>query len=183
MAAIAAGDLRQLADRQIVAPGAFDDALAAALAGVALRDLGQRAVEVEAGGIVPQRDRQRSNAAVGVDEAVEQGALFTGLGGGLADDDKRAGQDLDVVGVAADLFRPPPDIGVIALGVGELAAAGKDQLRGLGGDLVPGIRSARLAHSDPQRRDAPGQPAACGARLERGASVEPQLGDVARVLL
>src|SRR2546430_9236203 len=35
-AAIAASDLRQLADSQIVAPGAFDDALAAALAGVAL---------------------------------------------------------------------------------------------------------------------------------------------------
>jgi hypothetical protein len=76
---------------------------------------------------------------------------------------------------------PLPDIGAVALGVGELAAAGKDHLRCLGGELVPGIRSARLAHSNPQRRDVPGQPAACGEGLE-GALVEPQLGDVAWVL-
>ena len=57
-AAVAAGDLGQLADRQVVAPGALDDALAAALAGVALRDLGQRAVEVEDGGVVAESDRQ-----------------------------------------------------------------------------------------------------------------------------
>jgi len=38
--AIAAGDLRQLADRQIAAPGAFDDPFAAALAGVTLRNIG-----------------------------------------------------------------------------------------------------------------------------------------------
>src|ERR1700732_1123015 len=41
-------DLRQLADREIVAPAAFDDPLPAAHAGVALRNLGQRAVEIEA---------------------------------------------------------------------------------------------------------------------------------------
>src|SRR5438445_7852122 len=40
-AAIAAGDLGELADSQIVPAGAFDDAFAAALAGVALRDLRQ----------------------------------------------------------------------------------------------------------------------------------------------
>jgi hypothetical protein len=57
-AAIAAGDLRQLADRQVVAAGALDDTLAAALAGVALRDLGQWAVEVELRGVAAERDRQ-----------------------------------------------------------------------------------------------------------------------------
>src|SRR5271169_949198 len=45
--AIAAGDLRQLADRQILAPRALDDSFAAALAGVALGDLRQGAVEIE----------------------------------------------------------------------------------------------------------------------------------------
>src|SRR6266446_5633263 len=99
---IAAGDLGELADRQIVAPGAFDDPLAAALAGVALRDLGQRAVEVEARGVVAERDRQRGDAAVGVHEAVEQRSLLARLGGGLADHDEGAGQDLDVIGVASD---------------------------------------------------------------------------------
>src|SRR6266446_5466857 len=66
---IAAGDLGELADRQIVAPGAFDDPLAAAL---------------------------------GVHEAVEQRSLLARLGGGLADHDEGAGQDLDVIGVASD---------------------------------------------------------------------------------
>src|ERR1700736_3691058 len=62
-------DLRQLADREIVAPAAFDDPRPAAHAGVALRDLGQRAVEIEAGGVVAERARQRGDAAVGVHEA------------------------------------------------------------------------------------------------------------------
>src|SRR6202022_1086028 len=103
-AAIAAGDLGELTDRQIVAAGAFDDALAAALAGVALRDLRQRAVEVEARGVVAQRYRQRGDAAVGVHEAVEQCPLLRRLGGGLADDHEGAGQDLDVIVVAPELL-------------------------------------------------------------------------------
>jgi hypothetical protein len=53
-AAVAAGDLRQLADRQIVAPGTFDDALAAALAGIALRDLGQRPSRAKTGASLPK---------------------------------------------------------------------------------------------------------------------------------
>jgi hypothetical protein len=58
-ATIAAGDLRQLADRQIVAPGAFDDPLATALAGVALRDLGQPAVEVDGRCVAALRSTMR----------------------------------------------------------------------------------------------------------------------------
>src|SRR5262249_43010804 len=77
--AIAAGDLRQLTDRQIVAPGARDDPLAAALAGVALRDRRQWAIEVEARGVVAERDRQRGDAAVRVHEAVEQSPFFARL--------------------------------------------------------------------------------------------------------
>src|SRR5271166_2828512 len=117
-AAVAAGDLRQLAHRQIVAPGAFDDALAAALAGVALRDLGQRAVEVEGRGVAAQGDRQGGEAAVGVDEAVEQCPLLARLRCSIADDDQAPGQDLDVVRVAPSLSRPLPDIGVILLCAG-----------------------------------------------------------------
>jgi hypothetical protein len=61
----------------------------------ALRDLGQRAVEVEDRGVVAERDRQRGDAAVGVHEAVEQGALPARLLRGVADDDEAAWQDLD----------------------------------------------------------------------------------------
>jgi hypothetical protein len=92
-AAVAAGDLRQLADSEIVAPGAFDKPLAAALAGVALGDLRQRAVEVEAGGVVAECDRQRCDAAVGVREAVEQDPLLARLRG--VTDDEAPWQDLD----------------------------------------------------------------------------------------
>src|SRR5271166_4633790 len=141
-AAVAAGDLRQLAHRQIVAPGALDDALAAALAGVALGDLGQRAVEVEDRGVAAQGNRQRGDAAVGVHEDVEQGPLVARLLRGIADDDEAAGQDLDVVRVAPDPPRPLPDIGVVALGVGELAAAGEDHLGSLGGELAAGVGGA-----------------------------------------
>src|ERR1700730_17554110 len=123
-AAVAAGDLGQLADRQIVAPGAFDDPLATALAGVALGDLRQRAVEVEAGGVAAAGSRERGDGAGGVDEAVEQGPLLARLGGGLAHHDEGAGQDLDVVGVAPGLFRPAPDVSVVALGIGERGGAG-----------------------------------------------------------
>src|SRR5205085_10484242 len=45
--AIAAGDLRQLAYGQVVAPGTLDNPLAAAFRGVRLRDLWQRPVELE----------------------------------------------------------------------------------------------------------------------------------------
>src|SRR6202022_4835997 len=101
-AAIAAGDLGELTDRQIVAAGAFDDALAAALAGLALRDLRQRAIEVEARGVVAQRYRQRGDAAVGVHEAVEQCPLPARLGGGLAADHEGAGGDLEGGGGGPD---------------------------------------------------------------------------------
>jgi hypothetical protein len=49
---------------------------------------------------------------------------------GVADDDEAAGQDLDVVRVAPGLFRPRSDVGIVALGIGELAAG----IRGAGLD-------------------------------------------------
>src|SRR6266446_3718457 len=170
-AAIAAGDLGQLAHRQIVAPGAFDDPLAAALAGVALGDLRKRAVEVEAGGVVAECYRQRGDAAVGMHQAVEQCPLLARLGGGLADDDEGAGQDFDVIGVPPDLFRPSSDIGVVALGIGELAAAGKDHLRGFGGELTAGIRGAGLDDDRPAL-DRPGDVEGAAHRQELALVVE-----------
>jgi hypothetical protein len=170
-AAVAAGDLGQLANRQIVAPGALDDPLAAALAGVGLRDLGQRAVEVERRGVAAERDRQRGDAAIGVHEAVEQGPLVTRLLCGVADDDEAAGQYLDVVRVAPGLLRPLPDIGVGALRVAELAAAGEDHLRGLGGELAAGIGGARLDDDRPAL-DRPGDVQGAADRQELALVVE-----------
>src|ERR1700730_18396496 len=170
-AAIAAGDLGELTYRQIVAARAFDDTLAAALAGIALRDLRQRAIEVEARGVVAQRYRQRGDAAVGVHEAVEQCPLPARLGGGLADHHEGAGEDLDVIGVAPELLGAALDIGVVMPRVGELAAAGKDHLRGLGGELAAGIGGARLDDDRPAL-DRPGDIERAAHRQELALVVE-----------
>ena len=50
-------------------------AVAAGPAGVALRDLGQGAVRIEARDVIVQRARERADAAVVVDEAVQVRAL------------------------------------------------------------------------------------------------------------
>jgi hypothetical protein len=73
----------------------------------------------------------------------------------LADDDESAGQDLDVIGVAPDPRSTTSDIGVVMPRVGELAATGKDHLRGLGGELPAGIGGAGLDDDRPAL-DRPG---------------------------
>ncbi len=54
-----------------------------------------------------------------------------------------------MIGVAPDPFRALPDVGVIELRVGELAAAGKDHLRGFGGELAAGIGGSGLDDDRP----------------------------------
>ena len=90
---------------------------------------------------------------------------------GVADDDEAAGQDLDVVRVAPGLSRPLPDIGVVALRVGELAAARKDHLRGFGGELAAGIRGAGLDDDRPAL-DRPGDVQGPAHRQELALVVE-----------
>ena len=61
-AGIAAEPLRQLAHGEVFPRRHRDDAVARALAGVALGDFRQRLVGIEARRIVPERDRQRGDA-------------------------------------------------------------------------------------------------------------------------
>ena len=59
-----------------------------------------------------------------MNQAVEQSALLPRFFVSIADDDEAAGQDLDVIGVAAEALGAALDVGVIALRVGEAPAAG-----------------------------------------------------------
>ena len=56
----------------------------------------------------PSAIDKRGDAAVRVDEAVEQGPLRFRLLHRIADDDEAAGQDLDVIRVAAVALRRGP---------------------------------------------------------------------------
>ena len=96
--------------------GEVDHALAAALAGVGLGDLRQRAVGIEARGVSAERDRERGDGAVVMDQAVEQRALRLGLLDAVADDDEGAGQNLEMFGIAADLLHAALDVGIEAFG-------------------------------------------------------------------
>ncbi len=84
-----------------------------------------------------------------MDEAVEQSPLLARLGGGVADDDECPGHDLHMLGVAPKPLHPSSDIGIKRLRVGEIAAAGKDHLGSLGGELAPGVRRAGLDDDRP----------------------------------
>ena len=76
-----------------------------------------------------------------------------------------------MVGVSPDLFRPPPDIGVVMLRIGELAAAGEDHLRGLGGELAAGVGGAGLDDDRPAL-DRPGDVQGAAHRQELALVVE-----------
>lgn len=89
-------------------------------------------------------DGKRGDGAVVVHAAVEQGALLFGFIDAVADHDKGAGQDLEVLGVAAGFFHAALDVGIELLAVGEAAAAGEHGLRGLGRELPAVFRCAGL---------------------------------------
>ena len=77
-------------------------------------------------------------------QAVELRALFAGLLDAVADHDKGAGQDLQVVAIAAELVHAALDVGIELLPVAEAAAAGEHGLRGLRGKLPAVIGRAGL---------------------------------------
>jgi hypothetical protein len=106
-----------------------------------------------------------------VHEAVEQGPLLARLLRRVDDDDKAAGQDLDVVRVAPGLCRPLPDIGIVVLCVGELAAVGEDHLCDLGGELAARVRSPGLDDDRPAV-DRPGNIQRAAHRQELALVVE-----------
>src|SRR5262249_12738490 len=68
---MAAGALGELPHREFLALRQLDSPLPAALAGIAFGDFGQWTIGVEARGIVAERDRQRGDGVVVVNEAVE----------------------------------------------------------------------------------------------------------------
>src|SRR6202043_4032245 len=121
--AITADALGELAYRELVAGGDIDQALPAALGGIGLGDFGQLPVGIEAGRARPQYHRERGNRAVVMHPAVEQGALLFCLLDAVADHDKGARQDFQVVTVAAKLVHAALDVGIKLLPVGETAAA------------------------------------------------------------
>src|SRR4029079_13810671 len=102
-----------------------DHALAAALAGVGLRNLRQLSVRIEARGVRAEDDRERGDGAVVMHAAVEQRALLLGLIDAVADHDEGAGKNLEMFGIAADLLHAALDVGIEFLAVGEGAAAGE----------------------------------------------------------
>ena len=101
-----AGNLRKLADRKVVAPRQRNEALAPALAGVRFRDFRQRSVEIKAGRVAAERNRQRREATIGMDETVEQRPLAFRFVDRFADDDERAWQDFQMIGRAAEPSSP-----------------------------------------------------------------------------
>src|SRR6185437_734550 len=128
-AAIAADPLGELAHGELVAGGDIDQALTAAFRGIGFGDVGQLAVRIETGRIGPQDHRQRGDGAVVVHPAVKQRALFSRLLDAVADHDKGAGQDLEVIAVAAELVHAALDVGIELLPVRQAAAAGEHGFR------------------------------------------------------
>ena len=63
--------------------------------------------------------------------AVEQRAFLLGFLDTVADHDEGAGQDLQVLAVAAELVHAALDVGIELLSVGQAAAAGEYGFRGL----------------------------------------------------
>src|SRR6185437_16931158 len=99
IAAEASGDLPH---RQPLAFGQRHYPFAAALALVGFGQIRQGPVGIELAGIDAGRDRQGGDAAVVAHQAVEPRALVLRLLLRVADHDERAGQDLEMVRVAAD---------------------------------------------------------------------------------
>ncbi len=88
-------------------------------------------------------------AAVVMHHAVELGALLLGFLDAVADHDEGAGQDLQVLGVAADLLHAALDVGIELLRVGEAAAAGEHGFRRFRGELPAVVGRAGLHDQRP----------------------------------
>src|SRR6185437_10038628 len=137
--AMAAQALRQLAHRQPFALGKGDGALAPAFAGVALGNFGKRSVGIEFCRIGAERDRQRGDGALVIDEAIELRALLLRFGEAVANIDHAAGKNLDVLGIAPGLLGAALYVAAEGLAVLDAAQRGEDRVRDLGAELAPGI--------------------------------------------
>src|SRR6516165_11635517 len=104
-------------------------------------------------------------------EAVEQSPLVARLCGRLADNNKTAGQYLDVVRIAPKSLGSALDVRVIGLRIAELAATSKDHLGGFGRELAAGIRGAGL-NDDRPALDRPGDIQRTAHRQELALMVE-----------
>ena len=157
-AAIAAEPLRELAHGQVLAPGQRDDALPAALAGVGLREspaAARRDRSLEAS--CAERDRQRGDARCRNARGCRAGRASRCASSSVSPTTtKHAGQDLQVVAVAAEL-RPcgPSRRHRTPARRRALPPAANTDLGGLGGELAAGLRRAGL-HDHRPALDRPG---------------------------
>ena len=119
---IAAEALGELPHRELLALRQLDSPLPAALAGIAFGDFGQWTIGVEARGIVAERDRQRGDGVVVVNEAVEPRPLGARLLHRVADHDEAGRQNFQMIARTSGLLGAGFDVGV------ELAPSGEGSL-------------------------------------------------------
>src|SRR5262249_728784 len=146
---ISAKPLGELTHGELLAPRELDCALPAALAGVAFGDFRQRPVGIEARGIVAERDRERGDGVIVVNEAVEPRPLGARLLYRVADHDEAGRQNLQVITGTSGLLGAGLDVGV------ELAPGGEVRLRREHGfrcfrrELAAGLRGPGLDDNRP----------------------------------
>ena len=87
---------------------------------------------------MPERDRQRGDGVVVVDQAVELGPLGARLLDRIADHDEARRHDLHVLARAAGLFHAAFHVGIEFAPGGDVARRGEDRLGGFGGELAAG---------------------------------------------
>src|SRR5579862_7329739 len=96
-----------------------------------------------------ERDRERRDAALVMNEAVERCAFLLCFLDRVANDDEAPRHDLQMIGIAAELLHPALHVGVKTLPGSKIGLRGEDGLRGFGSKLAPGVRSARLNDDGP----------------------------------
>ena len=121
------------------------DPFAAALALVGFGDLGQRAVGIECARIGAERRSKARRWRCRRCTRLSSRARFAFASSTrVADHDEGAGQDLHVVGIAAEPWPPGPSRRHRSAGRLDRPAGGEDHLGGLGGELAAGLGGAGL---------------------------------------
>ncbi|GJE72971.1 hypothetical protein CHKEEEPN_4532 [Methylorubrum podarium] len=142
--AIAADAAGELAHGRPRAAGIIHDLRLPALARIRLGDLGERRVEVEAGGVRAEADRKVGEPALDRHQRVEPRLLLPGLLLGTADHDEGAGQDLQGIAGPARRRHPALHVGVELLARLQRGGGTEHHLGGLRRDLAPGLGGAGL---------------------------------------
>lgn len=122
---ITAQPLGKLAHCQALASGKLDHPFTAGFAGVRFRNIRQGTVGIEAGNIVAERNRERGDCAVIMDETVEPGAFGFGLFDAVADENESARQDDNSVARTARRDGPLLDVLIKALPAASVGVAAK----------------------------------------------------------